>query len=78
MSIICQDAVHTFHRLYKDLLFLTGILFIHQHTVEDAAKCACQRQNTGFYSKKRAGEKQPEASHAKVEMPPHSQAAMLG
>lgn len=39
---------HTFHGLHKDLLLLTGVLFIQQHAVEDAAKSACQRQNTGF------------------------------
>lgn len=53
MSITCQDGVHTFHRLHKDLLFFTGVLFIHQHAVEDAAECACQTQNTLFFKKRR-------------------------
>lgn len=73
-----MGGAHTFHRLHEDLLLLTGVLFIQQHTVEDAAKCACQRQMPGFYLRKRAGETQPEASQAKAQMSPHSQPTMPG
>lgn len=52
-NIICQDSLHTFHCLNKDLLFLTGVLFIHQYTVEDATKCSCQGQSTGLCLKKK-------------------------
>lgn len=69
--------MHTFHRLHKDLLFLTGVLFIHQHAVEDAAKCACQTQNMALF-KEGAAEEEPEATHARIQMSPHSQAATLG
>ncbi len=61
----CRDGAHTFHGLHKDLLLLTGILLIEQHAMEDAAKRACQKQSTGFFSRERAGESQPEASQTK-------------
>lgn len=52
-NIICQDSLITFHCLNKDLLFLTRVLFIHQYTVEDSAKCSCQGQSTGLCLKKK-------------------------
>lgn len=49
LTTFSLDGAHTFHGLHKDLLFLTGVLFVQQHAVEDAAKRACQRQTAGFY-----------------------------
>lgn len=36
------------------------------------------KQTTGFYLKKRAGEREPEASHSKIKMSPHSVLTMPG
>lgn len=58
-----QDGARTFHCLHKDLLLLTGVLFVQQHAVKDAAKCACQRQTTGFLFEGKGQERHSQRHH---------------
>lgn len=62
--------MRTFHRLHKDLLFLTGVLLVQQHAVKDAAKCACLKTHTHTHIlfEGKGSRREPEALHSKIKM----------